>query len=97
MPFFSPPTDATEVPPIDVDSEERRDLGWRLMRHYRSRPAGRNVFILSDDTATENDPWDITTGPTVVRTFHGGREGRYEVDAAEEAILEAAGYTVEDV
>lgn len=72
----------------------------------RARPAGVNVYILSDGTVTEDDPdgtrvvWnadgygdDAATAKYVVRVFYGGHDD-YEVNATEAALLTGAGYTL---
>lgn len=71
-----------------------------LFRHYKNRAQGRNVYILSDGTVTENDPdtrtsfWHASEGaPYIVRVFWGGHVAE-NVNAAEQALLEASGYTV---
>lgn len=75
-------------------------LGNRLFRHYRARPEGRNVYILSDGTVTELDPdqetmfWDRADGsPYVVVALYGGHDS-YEVTSAQATLLTNAGYTV---
>ena len=93
MPFFEPPTDNYVFPvPHTPDTEmglvsndERRQRN--LAKHYASTPRGRNVFRLVDNTITENEPGDPTL---VARVYHGAH--RNPVDAAEVALLTAAGY-----
>jgi hypothetical protein len=98
MPLFTPPAHATEVPPVDVDS---RGPARALFRHYRARPAGRNVYIYSDDTVSEVDPDGSATfcrrdeGSPYVTAFFQGGAGPYTVTAAQETLLEAAGFTVD--
>lgn len=101
MPTFTPPADNI-VGPTAVDDSECDPLANRLMRFYRARPRGRNVFILTDNTVTENLPaatyasngeliasaWD-----QVAATFWGGH-APYTVTAAQAALLTGAGYVV---
>lgn len=74
------------------------------MRHFRSRPEGINVYVLSDGTITEDDPdgtmvfWaesDTTRvdEPFVTTVFWGGT-GPYTVSTAMGDLLTAEGYTV---
>lgn len=61
--------------------------GRALFRHYGTVTEGRNVYIMTNGTVTENDPTDLTL---VRRVLFGGH---YEpVDSAEQALLIAAGY-----
>ena len=56
MATFTPPAD-NFVPPVAVDSRDLPDpLSNRLFRYYKSRPRGRNVFILTNNTVTEDLP-----------------------------------------
>jgi hypothetical protein len=50
-------------------------------------PRGRNVFLLTDGTFTENEPADFST---IATTYHGGHS--HSITAAESAALTAAGY-----
>jgi len=89
MSIFRPPTDdfvVLGIPPKQFDSKERR-LAYNLLRHFDAEPRGRNVFLLTDGTYTENEPNDITT---ISKVYWGGSEN--EVNAAEVASLTAAGY-----
>jgi hypothetical protein len=70
MPTFTPPT-VLEVPPISVASDRNapptevtNPAGYNLMRWYKSRPAGQNVYLMSDGTyrqTNQNEPWPATT------------------------------------
>jgi hypothetical protein len=89
MSIFRPPTDdfvALGVPPQEFDSQEVR-LAYNLFKHYDAEPRGRNVFLLTNGTYTENEPNDITT---IAKVYWGGSEN--EVSADEVASLTAAGY-----
>ena len=99
MPTFTPPTSDTVPPVLGPEDPEYAPLANRLFRHYRARPAGRNVYLLSDNTVTETDPngrtvfWQQADGsPYVSRAFYGGHDS-YIISAAEKTILDAAGYT----
>ena len=93
---------ATFQPPIDEGVVPRVYLTWpdhyrpvpriaqRLFARYKRHDRGRNVYLLTDNTVTEEQPSDMST---VQRIFYGGHIE--PVNAAEEAILVAAGYTVE--
>lgn len=105
MATFAAPANATEGSPTLPD--DMRSLSYRLFRHYRPRPVGINVYILSNNTVTEVDPdgmsiiWresdrtsDTIIGcPTVSHVFWGGHVAE-TVTSAEAALLTAAGYTV---
>lgn len=74
------------------------------MRHFRSRPEGINVYLLSNGEVTETDPdsqtvfWAAGDGPegcvTVTRAFYGGHDA-YEINDTEASLLTGAGYTVD--
>lgn len=102
---FASPANPLENPPTLPD--DNYSLSYRLFRHYRARPVGRNVYILSDDTVTERDPdgysilWresdrtsDATPGcPHVTHVFWGGHDAD-EITDEEAVLLEDAGYDV---
>lgn len=98
MSTFTPPS-ANEVPPVLPDRDPTQSpLGRALFRHYRARPAGRNIYMLSDGTITETDPdmqtvfWRAEQGsPYVSKLWFGGHAGE-EVTAAQEAALTSAGF-----
>lgn len=70
-----------------VSPREKDPAVRMLFRHYGGQPEGRNVYILTDGTVTENDQSDQTL---VARTLFGGH---YEtVTDAEALLLTAAGY-----
>lgn len=100
MATFTPPADNL-VPPIAVDSRDVTDpLAQKLFRYYKSRPRGRNVFILTNNTVTEDLPassynadgtLNTEAWSQVSRVFYGGHIG-YQISASEQSILTAAGY-----
>lgn len=96
---FTPPTQIENPPTLP----STRGIGYRLFRHYAARPAGRNVFVMNDQTVTENEPTttynadgtiDEEAWSRVEKLFYGGTEGEYATDS-QAALLEAAGYTVD--
>jgi len=100
LPTFTPPTDNI-VPTVDLDERDRRrnPLGNALMRHFARGPRGRNVFLLTNNTVTEQQPanWvDANTGSTnagevnTLKTWYGGHS--HPITDAEATILTAAGY-----
>jgi len=89
MSIFRPPTDdfvVLGIPPKEIDSQEAR-LAYSLFRHFDAEPRGRNVFLLTDGSYTENEPNDIAT---IRKVYWGGSDN--EVSADEVASLTAAGY-----
>jgi hypothetical protein len=107
MPTTFTPPGVSGVPPVlPYGHAEQSALGFRLFRHYRARPEGVNVYLLSDDTITEEDPdgsqvvWsrndrtgDSINAKWVVTAWFGGHDN-YELTDHEAALLAAAGYTV---
>jgi len=96
MSTFLPPS-RTVVPPVLPSPHP----GNRLMRHFRSRPEGTNVYYLSDGEVTETDPdsvnvfWHSYDGsPYVQRVFWGSTADPYDLTASEATALDDAGYTV---
>ena len=90
MAIFTPPTDNFHnLSDIDIDQMWSTDmrLQYRLWRHFAALPRGRNVYKLSDGSYVESEPADMSA---VTISYYGGRS--YEVSAAEEAALVAAGY-----
>lgn len=66
MATFTPPT-VDDVPQVlEYDPEKRHNpLGYRLMRHFKMRTRGVNVFKMSDGTYQRDDqgpgePWPPT-------------------------------------
>ena len=93
MAIFRTPTDNFVRPTLaenftngSVLSKEQR-LANRLAAHYVPGARGRNVFLLTNGTYTENQPSDMDT---VAKVYYGGHN--IEVDATEVASLTAAGY-----
>ena len=89
MSTFRPPTDdfmVLGIPPKEFDSQEVR-TAYNLFRHFDAEPRGRNVFLLTNGTYTQNEPNDITT---IRKVYWGGSDN--EVTADEVASLTAAGY-----
>ena len=62
-------------------------MAYSLLRHFDAEPRGRNVFLLTNGTFTENEPND---NATITRVYFGGSDN--EVSADEVASLTAAGY-----
>lgn len=100
MPSFTPPT-TNEDPPYLEDSTP---LQKHLYRHLATRPAGRNVYLWSNNTVSELDPdgsvrfWSVNdegrgSNIYVSKVWWGGHVTQ-TVSAAEQTLLEAAGYTV---
>lgn len=100
-----PIVDPFGVPPTLPD--DTTSLAYRLFRHYKSRPEGINVYIMSDGSVTQSDPdgssslWresdrmgdTIPGAPHVTHVFWGGHD-MDAVTPAEAIILANAGYTV---
>lgn len=80
--------------------EDATPLQRALFRHYRARPAGRNVYIYSNNTVSELDPDGETTfttrheGTPYVTAFFQGGAGPYTITSAQATLLTNAGYTV---
>ena len=83
MATFTPPTDNL------VQYANRNDLSveHRLFKFLAPTARGRNVFKLTDDSYTDNQPADMST---VKITYHGGHS--HTVSAAEASALTAAGF-----
>jgi hypothetical protein len=93
MAIFRPPTDNFVVPVIVGDymgglrlSKDQR-LANRLGGRIEASPRGRNIFLLTNGTYTDNQPSSLTM---VSKVYYGGHDN--EIDAAEVAALTAAGY-----
>lgn len=93
MAIFRPPTDDFVRQTQHEDnrrgfilSAEQR-LANRLAYHRPPTPRGRNVYLLTNGTFTENQPSDMAT---VSKTYHGGHDN--VVTDAEAAALTSAGY-----
>jgi len=110
MATFTPPFQDTYSAVDDLSyratsptGEDLTRMGRRLFRHAPSAPRARNVYLLTNDSVVttlppplyDDDGTVTAAGPERVRrTFYGAR-GPYVVNAEEQALLEAAGYTVE--
>jgi hypothetical protein len=90
MPTFQPPTDnfhALSDFDVNLPNSPSVRRAYNLLRHYQALPKGRNIFLLSSGTYTENEPSDMST---VITTYYGGHV--YEITDSEAASLTAAGY-----
>jgi hypothetical protein len=67
-------------------SKDQR-LANRLGGRIEASPRGRNIFLLTNGTYTDNQPSSLTM---VSKVYYGGHDN--EIDAAEVAALTAAGY-----
>ena len=93
MATFRPPTDDFVVPVIissvynqgQLSKEER--MANRLGNRITPSARGRNIYLLTDGSYTDNQP---STFAVVSKTYYGGHD--IEIDAAEQASLTAAGY-----
>lgn len=103
MASFQSPSTEGGIPSILPTT---RGVQRQLFRFYRARPEGRNVYIFSNDTVSENDPdgdttvWNIQdrsadspNAPYVTHVFWGGHDAD-PITAHEQELLEEAGYTV---
>jgi hypothetical protein len=93
MAIFRPPTDNFVVPVIVGDymgglrlSKDQR-LANRLGGRIEASARGRNIFLLTNGTYTDDQPSSLSM---VSKVYYGGHDN--EVDAAEVAALTAAGY-----
>lgn len=89
MATFTPPI-VFDVPPVSCEPNMDR-VAFRLMRHYRQRPRGVNIFYLTNGTATAAQPTDAED---IAVVWYGGH-GSYEVTDTQAAALVEAGYDVE--
>ena len=93
MPTFSPPTDNFVSPVIAGEfmngqylaATERLANQWG--KHVALSPRGRNVFLLTDTTITENQPSDATR---ISKIYYGGHAT--EITSDEATALTTAGY-----
>jgi hypothetical protein len=67
-------------------SKDQR-LANRLGGRIEASPRGRNIFLLTNGTYTDNQPSSLTM---VSKVYYGGHDN--EINAAEVAALTAAGY-----
>ena len=93
MATFKPPTDNFVVPVIissvynqgQLSKEER--IANRLGGHIKASARGRNIYLLTDGSYTDNQP---STFDNVSKTYYGGHD--ITITDAEAASLTAAGY-----
>jgi hypothetical protein len=93
MATFKPPTDDFVVPVIissiynqgQLSKEER--MANRLGGRITPSPRGRNIYLLTDGSYTDNQP---STFDNVSKTYYGGHD--ITITDAEAASLTAAGY-----
>ena len=93
MAIFRPPTDNFVVPVIISDymgglqlSKEQR-LANRLWGRIEASPRGRNIFLLTNGTYTDDQPSSLDS---VTKVYYGGHDN--EITADEVTALTAAGY-----
>lgn len=98
MPSFTPPVEPNEVPNFGPG-----DPAWAVncLQHFSTGDRYRNVYILDGTIVTEDDPVAVYAQDGTLlrdslqrttRFFRGG--STYQVNAAEAALLTAAGYEV---
>lgn len=109
MATFTCPVDTAGDPPVlPVGDPAQTAASYRLMRYYRSRPAGRNVYVykagsISATTfgrVTEVDPaasYDASgnlssTGWQDIQVVFWGGHAPQSIDAAMVTVLTNAGY-----
>jgi hypothetical protein len=93
MAIFRPPTDNFVVPVIISDymggfqlPREQR-LANRLGGRIEASPRGRNIFLLTNGTYTDDQPSSLDM---VSKVYYGGHDN--EITADEVTALTAAGY-----
>jgi hypothetical protein len=93
MAIFRPPTDDFVVPVIISDymgglhlSKDQR-LANRLGGRIEASPRGRNIFLLTNGTYTDNQPSSLDM---VSKVYYGGHDN--EITEDEVTALTAAGY-----
>jgi hypothetical protein len=93
MAIFRPPTDDFVVPVIISDymgglhlSKDQR-LANRLGGRIEASPRGRNIFLLTNGTYTDNQPSSLDM---VSKVYYGGHDN--EITEDEVIALTAAGY-----
>lgn len=93
MAIFRPPTDDFVVPVIISDymgglhlSKDQR-LANRLGGRIEASPRGRNIFLLTNGTYTDNQPSSLNM---VSKVYYGGHDN--VITAEEVTALTAAGY-----
>lgn len=105
MATFTPPVQSAGVPPTLPEGDPaQHPLGYRLFRYYSARPGGdsNNVYLHTDGTVTNVDPFttylsdgsvDVDAWSDIEHVWWAGHAPE-TVTAAQQAALEAAGYTV---
>lgn len=92
MATFTAPADDV-LPAFGPDSTP---LQKALMRHSNGGVRGRNVWLMTDGTVTENEPDGYTyTDDDVAVAFLGGHVAT-TITSAQRTLLEDAGYTCDD-
>jgi hypothetical protein len=93
MAIFTPPTDNFVVPVIVGDymgglrlSKDQR-LANRLGGRIEASPRGRNIFLLTNGTYTDNQPSSLDM---VSKVYYGGHDN--VITEEEVTALTAAGY-----
>ena len=93
MAIFRPPTDDFVVPVIISDymgglhlSKDQR-LANRLGGRIEASARGRNIFLLTNGTYTDNQPSSLSM---VSKVYYGGHDN--EITTDEVTALTAAGY-----
>jgi hypothetical protein len=93
MAIFRPPTDNFVVPVIVGDymgglrlSKDQR-LANRLGGRIEASARGRNIFLLTNGTYTDNQPSSLSM---VSKVYYGGHDN--QITADEVTALTAAGY-----
>jgi len=93
MAIFRPPTDNFVVPVIISDymgglhlSKDQR-LANRLGGRIEASARGRNIFLLTNGTYTDNQPSSLDM---VAKVYYGGHDN--QITADEVTALTAAGY-----
>lgn len=93
MATFRPPTDNFVVPVIVGDymgglrlSKDQR-LANRLGGRIQASPRGRNIFLLTNGTYTDDQPSSLSM---VAKVYYGGHDN--EITEDEVTALTAAGY-----
>ncbi len=76
------------VPPV-AQINEPTPAAYALMRHYKPRAQGPNIFIVNGNTVQSYLPTDWGT---VTRWIYGGHNSPKDLSASEETLLIAAGY-----
>ncbi len=87
--FTIPTTDI--VPPVGLRNVPT-PAAYALMRHYKPRARGDNLFIINGTSIQNYLPVDTKT---VTRWLYGGHESPKDLTASEIALLIADGYSID--